>query len=104
LTAELEGKSKWAHKINIAEQNQIYRSEIDRIWKAQHASLSSTREPKVTHEDEMRSRAGEEAIASASPGALSRDATPDRDDPHGLRAGSNKILKIRRKVGCLLGA
>jgi hypothetical protein len=105
-TAELEGKSKWAHKINIAEQNQIYRSEIERIWKAQYASLSSTREPVVTQDDEIRYKAATDShdgIAGASPGPLSRDATPDRDETGsiGSRGGpgtGHKILKIRRRV------
>lgn len=105
----MEGKAKWAHKINIAEQTQIYKSEIDRIWKAQFRSLSSKVPPELTAEDEARYHgkgsigAGQDVaetpITEASP--FTRDDTPDRDETGsvGSRGGqSNKLLRINRKV------
>ena len=35
----------------MAEQQQIYKSEIDRIWKAQFNSLSRTDEPQLTEDE-----------------------------------------------------
>lgn len=51
--AEAEARPKSAHKYNVAEQQQIYRSEVDRIWKAQYDSLSRKEEPELSdHEEE----------------------------------------------------
>ncbi|KAI0778747.1 atypical/TAF1 protein kinase [Trametes elegans] len=50
--AEAESRPKSAHRYNVAEQQQIYKSEIERIWKAQFDSLSRKDEPELTEEDE----------------------------------------------------
>ncbi|KAH0838142.1 hypothetical protein J3R83DRAFT_6393 [Lanmaoa asiatica] len=50
--AEAENRPKSAHRYNVAEQQQIYKSEIERIWKAQFDSLSRKDEPQLTPEDE----------------------------------------------------
>jgi transcription initiation factor TFIID subunit 1 len=39
--AEIEARPKSAHRYNVAEQQQIYREEITRIWNAQKNSLGS---------------------------------------------------------------
>ncbi|KAH9937380.1 uncharacterized protein B0H18DRAFT_1081579 [Fomitopsis serialis] len=52
--AEAENRPKSAHRYNVAEQQQIYKSEIERIWKAQFDSLSRKDEPELTEEDEKR--------------------------------------------------
>lgn len=52
--AEAENRPKSAHRYNVAEQQQIYKSEIERIWKAQFDSLSRKDEPQLTEEDEKR--------------------------------------------------
>jgi transcription initiation factor TFIID subunit 1 len=54
--AEIEARPKSAHRYNVAEQQAIYRAEIDRIWKAQFDALSSPYEPMVTEADEIRWR------------------------------------------------
>ncbi|KZT74933.1 atypical/TAF1 protein kinase [Daedalea quercina L-15889] len=55
--AEAENRPKSAHRYNVAEQQQIYKSEIERIWKAQFDSLSRKDEPQLTEEDERRAEA-----------------------------------------------
>lgn len=42
----------------MAEQQQIYKSEIERIWKAQFDSLSRKDEPQLTRADEERHKQG----------------------------------------------
>ncbi|KAI0334367.1 atypical/TAF1 protein kinase [Cubamyces sp. BRFM 1775] len=54
--AEAESRPKSAHRYNVAEQQQIYKSEIERIWKAQFDSLSRKDEPELTDEDERADR------------------------------------------------
>ncbi|KAI0347944.1 hypothetical protein BDW22DRAFT_1350061 [Trametopsis cervina] len=49
--AEAENRPKSAHRYNVAEQQVIYKSEIERIWKAQFDSLSRKDEPELTPED-----------------------------------------------------
>ena len=52
LAAEAENRPKSAHRYNVAEQQQIYKSEIERIWKAQHDSLSRKDEPELSDNEE----------------------------------------------------
>lgn len=53
LAAEAEARAKSGHRYNVAEQQAIYRSEIDRIWRAQLAALSNPEPPKVTPKEEQ---------------------------------------------------
>ncbi|CAO3654488.1 unnamed protein product [Mucor fragilis] len=51
--AQIEARPKSAHRYNVAEQQQIYREEIARIWKAQLDSLGNKVEPALSdHEGE----------------------------------------------------
>lgn len=51
--AQIEARPKSAHRYNVAEQQQIYREEIARIWKAQLDSLGNKTEPILSdHEGE----------------------------------------------------
>ncbi|RKO88494.1 hypothetical protein BDK51DRAFT_47467 [Blyttiomyces helicus] len=45
------GRAKTSHRFSIADQQHVYKQEIDRIWQAQRTSLSSTVEP-VDEEDD----------------------------------------------------
>lgn len=54
LVAEAENRPKSAHRYNVAEQQLIYKSEIERIWKAQFDSLSRKDEPQLTEEDDKK--------------------------------------------------
>ncbi|GAA5893952.1 hypothetical protein JCM8208_001289 [Rhodotorula glutinis] len=102
--AEMSNRPKSAHKYNVQEQQDIYKEEIARIWKAQWESLSSHREPLLTQEDEDRHRgrliaakkaslkaaAGAAASASAADTPASASGTPAafRAGTPGSRAGS----------------
>ncbi|KAI9488428.1 hypothetical protein BDB00DRAFT_848017 [Zychaea mexicana] len=58
--AQIEQRPKSAHRYNVAEQQQIYREEIARIWKAQLESLASKTEPELSdHDGEGESEADE---------------------------------------------
>ncbi|KLO20695.1 hypothetical protein SCHPADRAFT_897954 [Schizopora paradoxa] len=56
--AEADNRPKSQHRYNVAEQQNVYKSEIERIWKAQFDSLSKKEEPELTAEDEQRHRDG----------------------------------------------
>jgi transcription initiation factor TFIID subunit 1 len=57
MIAQIEARPKSAHRYNVAEQQQIYREEIARIWKAQLDSLGNKTEPILSdHEDEEEDR------------------------------------------------
>ena len=51
MLAQIEQRPKSAHRYNVAEQQQIYKEEIDRIWKAQLESLANPNEPELTEQD-----------------------------------------------------
>jgi len=108
LEAEAENRPKSAHRYNVAEQQQIYKSEIERIWKAQYDSLSRKDEPQLTEEDiriaqkrEAAAAAGYQAQAGGgprdSPAAPSRASSVDREGSVGPD-GSRKVLRIKRLV------
>lgn len=57
IIAQIEARPKSAHRYNVAEQQQIYREEIARIWKAQLESLGNKVEPILSdHEEEDEDR------------------------------------------------
>ncbi|PWY97254.1 hypothetical protein BCV70DRAFT_203028 [Testicularia cyperi] len=100
--AEAESKSKSGHKYSVAEQQAVYRSEIDRIWNAQCRALSSSVPPQLTAEDERRAqmqaksdprKRGESERRERSPSAMS-SANVNGD----AEKNSNKVLKIRRLI------
>ncbi|KAG6877881.1 hypothetical protein C0993_002882 [Termitomyces sp. T159_Od127] len=87
--AEAENRPKSQHRYNVAEQQSIYKSEIERIWKAQYASLSRKDEPQLTAEDEAR---------PPSP-SFSRASSIDREREMSLGPeGNKKVLRIRRLI------
>ena len=106
--AEIEARPKSAHRYNVAEQQGIYRQEIDRIWKTQYESLSSLYEPMVTEADEARYREEELKMENAQDLALSalvaeEGMSPNmsRDDSPMFGAQSKatqRVLRIRRLV------
>ncbi|KAF9229061.1 TAF1 transcription initiation factor TFIID subunit TAF1 [Gyrodon lividus] len=118
--AEAENRPKSAHRYNVAEQQQIYKSEIERIWKAQFDSLSRKDEPQLTPEEEapppldvkkplqrqasMRNETpfspamSPTPVGPASP-ALSRGSSLEREREMSLGPeGSRKVLRIKRLV------
>lgn len=44
---------KTGHKYNVQQQQAVYRSEIDRIWRAQYKALSNKTPPELTDEEEL---------------------------------------------------
>ena len=98
--AEAESRPKSAHRYNVAEQQQIYKSEIERIWKAQYDSLSRQDEPDLTDEDERQHKQKLLAISAPtrdSPAAFSRASSLEREGSLGPD-GSKKVLRIKRLV------
>ncbi|CAL1694154.1 unnamed protein product [Somion occarium] len=121
--AEAESRPKSAHRYNVAEQQQIYKSEIERIWKAQYDSLSRKDEPELSAEEEEdrkpdTSMAGPSrrqsvalgytpaqsslAIRHDTPGpgspAFSRGSSLAREVSMGPEAQRNRVLRIKRFV------
>jgi transcription initiation factor TFIID subunit 1 len=115
-TAEAENRPKSAHRYNVAEQQLIYKSEIERIWKAQFDSLSRKDEPRLLPEDEnkdvvkkpLQRQATQPYISAISPmpgagpsarssPAFSRGSSLEREGSVGPE-GSRKILRIKRLV------
>ncbi|KNZ74154.1 Putative transcription initiation factor TFIID 111 kDa subunit [Termitomyces sp. J132] len=102
--AEAENRPKSQHRYNVAEQQSIYKSEIERIWKAQYDSLSRKDEPQLTAEDETRyhnnqmSQANHRDSRPPSP-SFSRASSIDRDREMSLGPeGTKKVLRIKRLV------
>lgn len=102
--AEAEAKSKSGHKYSVAEQQAVYRSEIDRIWNAQCRSLSNPVPPKVTAEDERRAllqaNGGKPDARTGGQGeSVRRDRSPSAmSTVNGDGDKSSKVLRIRRFV------
>lgn len=120
-SAEAENRPKSAHRYNVAEQQVIYKSEIERIWKAQFDSLSRKDEPELTAEDEERHegqqraarrqsmvldrRPSVSAIYSPMPQtpvptspAFSRASSLAREREASLGPDQRKVLRIKRLV------
>ena len=121
-SAEAENRPKSAHRYNVAEQQQIYKSEIERIWKAQFDSLSRKDEPQLTPEDEapppppdikkfmqrqpsMRIETPFSPLMSPASGrppspAFSRGSSLERDREMSMGPESTRrVLRIKRLVG-----
>ncbi|KAG5644596.1 hypothetical protein DXG03_008074 [Asterophora parasitica] len=106
--AEAESRPKSAHRYNVAEQQTIYKSEIERIWKAQFDSLSRKDEPQLTAEDVARHKmqrsqsVRRDESRPPSPGPFSRASSVDRDremsvNPDGPD-GNKRVLRIKRLI------
>jgi len=105
--AEAENRPKSAHRYNVAEQQLIYKSEIERIWKAQFDSLSRKDEPQLTAEDERRDKQQQLAIAAQmkqreatpmDPFSRASSADPGRDQSMDPEGSSRRVLRIKRFV------
>ncbi|KAI9454161.1 TAF1 transcription initiation factor TFIID subunit TAF1 [Lactarius psammicola] len=116
--AEAENRPKSAHRYNVAEQQLIYKSEIERIWKAQFASLSRKDEPQLSDDEDdhksllsgrlarRESRAhspaialtgGPSATAAPSPG-FSRASSIERDRDVSVGPDGRRVLRIKRLI------
>ena len=123
LVAEAENRPKSAHRYNVAEQQVIYKSEIERIWKAQFDSLSRRDEPQLTDDEDKKdtkkpqkqssSRSDSQPYSNAGPPPVggpftrptppvSRGSSMDRERDGSIEPdGSKNILRIRRLVSPL---
>ncbi|KAI8995293.1 hypothetical protein BD414DRAFT_479130 [Trametes punicea] len=115
--AEAESRPKSAHRYNVAEQQQIYKSEIERIWKAQFDSLSRKDEPELTDEEEKADKKPPPQQRRQSIGytpahsPLVRQQTPEPTSPTYSRGSSmapqrdtslgpeaRRVLRIKRLI------
>ncbi|KAI0308313.1 TAF1 transcription initiation factor TFIID subunit TAF1 [Multifurca ochricompacta] len=95
--AEAENRPKSAHRYNVAEQQLIYKSEIERIWKAQFASLSRKDEPQLTDdEDDLKSQPFQRTMRRES--RLSRASSVERDRDVSVGPDGRRVLRIKRLV------
>lgn len=104
-SAEAENRPKSAHRYNVAEQQLIYKSEIERIWKAQIDSLSRKDEPELSDEEDKKDTKKVPQPLS-TPGTSHRTSPPpsrgsslerEREGSVGLD-GSKSVLRIKRLV------
>ncbi|KAH9178601.1 TAF1 transcription initiation factor TFIID subunit TAF1 [Lactarius sanguifluus] len=117
--AEAENRPKSAHRYNVAEQQLIYKSEIERIWKAQFASLSRKDEPQLSDDEDDKSllsqRIGRResralspsiaftggpataVVAAPSPG-FSRASSIERDRDVSVGPDGRRVLRIKRLI------
>jgi len=107
--AEAENRPKSAHRYNVAEQQLIYKSEIERIWKAQFDSLSRKDEPQLSDEEDKKEPIRKpppqpQAGPSARPSpAFSRASSMERDREGSMGPdGSRSVLRIKRLVNNFL--
>ncbi|KAF8913065.1 TAF1 transcription initiation factor TFIID subunit TAF1 [Gymnopilus junonius] len=102
--AEAENRPKSAHRYNVAEQQLIYKSEIERIWKAQFDSLSRKDEPQLTEDEKKDSKRIPQTSVPSGPSAqffpaYSRGSSMEheREGSVGI-ADSKTVLRIKRLV------
>ena len=105
--AEAEKRPKSHHKYNVQEQQKVYKSEIDRIWKAQFRALSKREPPQLDRDDEAEEKRKKAAEAAIQAKQYGRQVTPA--GPSGSRAESlerdgslgpdgGRVLRIKRCV------
>ena len=106
--AEAENRPKSAHRYNVAEQQLIYKSEIERIWKAQFDSLSRKDEPQLSDDEEKKDTkkppvAPTPEIPFRPSPAFSRASSMERDREGSLGPdGIKSVLRIKRLVCALI--
>ncbi|CAA7265965.1 unnamed protein product [Cyclocybe aegerita] len=104
--AEAENRPKSAHRYNVAEQQLIYKSEIERIWKAQFDALSRKDEPALSDDEDKKDNVKKPqpaipvAGSSSRPSpAFSRASSLERDREGSMGPdGSRSVLRIKRLI------
>ncbi|CAE6447798.1 unnamed protein product [Rhizoctonia solani] len=119
LNAEANSRPKNQHRYNVAQQQQVYKSEIERIWRTQFRSLSNKVPPELTLEEAnapMFKQPRDASVAASgsgaagpsggktgtksrhsSLGAMSRASSIDRDGQSG-EGKTTRVLRIRRQA------
>ncbi|KAG9081687.1 hypothetical protein FRC07_014452 [Ceratobasidium sp. 392] len=111
LNAEANNRPKNQHRYNVAQQQQVYKSEIERIWRAQFRSLSNKVPPELTAEEAsapMYKQPKEPEVLTnvksglksrhSSLGATSRASSVDRDGNKEDGKSGTRVLRIRRQA------
>ncbi|KAJ3507182.1 hypothetical protein NLJ89_g6455 [Agrocybe chaxingu] len=104
--AEAENRPKSAHRYNVAEQQLIYKSEIERIWKAQFDALSRKDEPQLSDDEDKKDNVKKPQPAAPIAGpssrpspAFSRASSLERDREGSMGPdGSRSVLRIKRLI------
>ena len=121
ISAEADSRPKSAHRYNVAEQQQIYKSEIERIWRAQYDSLSRKDEPELSPEDDVppepkkplrqaslkietpHSPVPMSPVPGPASPVYSRGSSLERDREMSLGPdGSRRVLRIKRLASDIL--
>ncbi|KAL9938832.1 hypothetical protein V8E36_002551 [Tilletia maclaganii] len=100
---------KGGQRYNVAEQQSIYRSEIERIWNTQRKNLSNPVPATVTAEDirrlqlqaKQQQQQQQQTAAGRAPGSTplsSARATPEPESASQAGGDANKVLRIRRLI------
>ena len=100
-TLEAEALSKSGHKYNVAEQQQVYRSEIARIWGQQRKALSNLTPPAVNQQDLVplhRATKSYSAELEAAKAAQEEEDFMSNDPDQEGGYDATKVLRIKRKV------
>ncbi|RKP35643.1 hypothetical protein BJ085DRAFT_328, partial [Dimargaris cristalligena] len=91
--AEIEARPKSAHRYNVAEQQQIYREEITRIWNAQFQALSNPQPPLSDGTAlESSTQASHPSRASSPTPSMDRSSIADPDDDIGIASSSVRAV------------
>lgn len=97
---------KTGHKYNVQQQQTVYRSEIDRIWRAQYKALSNKVPPELSDEEDIAAEKPQASIDQVKrEGSVldGREASPMLTDRGESVAPDDsqrpKKLNIRRLVG-----
>ena len=107
--AEADNRPKHAHRYNVQEQQVIYKSEVERVWKTQYELLSRKDEPRLSDTEEeskpvlpgpkrLRPSGESSGLDMAASPAFSRGSSIDREASLGPEGNGYKVLKIRRLV------
>lgn len=105
----MQARPKSSHKYNVAEQLEIYKEEIERIWRLQQSTLRNKKPPVLTKEDQIRyERAAKDLTLPGGPNGPNAPASAPSGAPTTLedgaaspgsqaqKQGPEKVLRIRR--------
>ncbi|KAJ1982768.1 hypothetical protein H4R35_000127 [Dimargaris xerosporica] len=93
--AEIKARPKSAHRYNVAEQQQIYREEITRIWNAQFRALSNRAELSPSEDEADQVDADHEAMASSmADGSTAQSNEPSRATSPALSVDRSSVMDL----------
>lgn len=98
LAAQAEEERKSGHKYNVQKQQQVYKSEIERIWQAQAKALSNPVPPKLTAQDLRENLERDEAENARNQQNAPRASATEADESESQAGLDTRVLRIRRLV------